>query len=68
MKLTRLALFAAGYIVGARAGRERYGQIVNGLASASRKLEEFSARHPTDHRDGRPGGADRRARSQETPV
>ena len=28
MKLTRVAVFAAGYIIGARAGRERYAQIV----------------------------------------
>lgn len=46
MKLTSVALFACGYVIGARAGRERYAQIVNELANASRRLEEFSARRP----------------------
>ena len=46
MKLIGAAVFAAGYVIGARAGRERYVQIVNGLASASQRLEEFSARRP----------------------
>jgi hypothetical protein len=46
VKLVGAAVFAAGYVIGARAGRERYVQIVNGLASASQRLEEFSARRP----------------------
>ena len=58
MRLVGVAVFAAGYVIGARAGRERYVQIVNGLASASQRLEEFSARRPSDPRDQRPGGAD----------
>ena len=58
MKLVGAAVFAAGYVIGARAGRERYVQIVNGLASASQRLEEFSARRPSDSRDQGPGGAD----------
>jgi hypothetical protein len=44
VKLTRVAVFAVGYVVGAKAGRERYAQIVDGVARASRRLEEFSAR------------------------
>ena len=58
MKLVGAAVFAAGYLIGARAGRERYVQIVNGLASASQKLEAFSARRPSDARNHGPGGAD----------
>jgi hypothetical protein len=68
VKLVGVAVFAAGYVIGARAGRERYVQIVNRLASASQKLEEFSARRPSDRRDHGPGGADGDSRSQETPV
>jgi hypothetical protein len=58
VRLVGAAVFAAGYVIGARAGRERYVQIVNGLATASQKLEEFSARRGSDSRDHGPGGAD----------
>jgi hypothetical protein len=51
VKLTGVAVFAIGYVVGAKAGRERYAQIVDGVARASRRLEEFSARHPPDRQD-----------------
>jgi len=50
VKLTRVAVFAAGYIVGARAGRERYAQIVDVLERASQRLEEFGSRHPPGRR------------------
>ena len=43
MKLTKVALVAAGYVAGARAGRERYAQIVETMARASRRLEAYSA-------------------------
>ena len=58
MRLVGAAVFAAGYLIGARAGRERYVQIVNGLASASQRLEAFSARHPSDARDHGSGDAE----------
>lgn len=45
MKLTSVAIFAAGYVIGTRAGRERYAQIVDAVDRASQRLEEFSARH-----------------------
>ncbi len=48
MKLTSVALFAAGYVIGAKAGRERYAQIIDGAARASQRLEEFSSRRPPD--------------------
>jgi hypothetical protein len=55
VKLARVAVFAVGYLVGARAGRERYAQIVDGVARASQRLEEFSSRHPPARRE--PGSA-----------
>ncbi len=58
MKLVGAAVFAAGYVIGARAGRERYVQIVNGLARASQRLEAFSVGHPSDARDRGAGGAE----------
>ena len=45
MKLTSVAIFAAGYVFGARAGRERYAQIVDAVERASQRLDEFSSRH-----------------------
>ena len=51
MKLTGVAVFAAGYVIGAKAGRERYAQIVDGVAKASQKLEDFSSRHPPSGQD-----------------
>lgn len=50
MKLTGAAVFAAGYVIGARAGRERYAQIIQGMARASQALDEFSARRPPGRR------------------
>ncbi len=46
MKLTQVAFFVAGYVIGAKAGRERYAQIIDGVARASQRLEEFSSRRP----------------------
>ena len=58
MKLTKAVIFAAGYVLGAKAGRERYAQIIAVMEKASQRLEEFSSRHPPDQDDGsgRPGG------------
>ena len=58
MKLTSVAIFAAGYVVGARAGRERYAQIVDAAERASQRLEAFSARHAPDGRREGPRRAD----------
>lgn len=54
MTLTKLAIFAAGYVVGAKAGRERYAQIIDVAGRTSQRLEEFSARHGGDGQDHRP--------------
>jgi hypothetical protein len=59
VKLTQVTLFATGYVIGAKAGRERYAQIIDGMAKASQRLEEFSARHPVD-RQARSTGRARR--------
>jgi hypothetical protein len=55
VKLTKAVIFAAGYILGARAGRERYAQIVALMEKASDQLEEFSSRHPPDRQHDRSG-------------
>ncbi len=51
MRLTTLLMFGAGYVLGTRAGDERYAQIVAVAARTSKRLEEYSARH-------RAGGAE----------
>jgi hypothetical protein len=56
VKLTTVAVFAAGYVMGTKAGRERYVQIIDVVERASQRLEEFSARHPP----GRQGDDSRR--------
>lgn len=68
MKLTTVAVFAAGYIIGAKAGHERYAQIVDVVERASQRLEEFSSRHPPGGRFDQAGRADGGSRSQEAPV
>ncbi len=40
MKLRSLALFGAGYVLGAKAGRERYAQIVEAAQKASQRFDE----------------------------
>ncbi len=41
MKLRSLVLLGAGYVLGARAGRERYAQIVEAAQKASQRADEF---------------------------
>jgi hypothetical protein len=55
--LTKAAVFLLGYVLGTRAGHERYAQFVELADNASRRLEEFSARHPPTRRDDRPRSA-----------
>jgi hypothetical protein len=68
VKLTTLAIFAAGYVLGARAGRERYVEIVEIVERASQRLEEFSARHPPTLEVDGAGRRDRDPRSQGAPL
>lgn len=44
MRLTGLLLFAAGYVLGAKAGHRRYEQIVTAASRAASHLEDKSAR------------------------
>lgn len=51
MKLTTVTVFAAGYLVGARAGRAQITNLVQGASHrlktrATQQLQEFIARHP----------------------
>jgi hypothetical protein len=45
VRLTTLLMFGAGYVMGTRAGHERYAQIVSVADKASKRLEEYGARH-----------------------
>ena len=44
MRLRRLAVFGAGYLLGTRAGRERYDQIVAAAGIASSRLRTYGRR------------------------
>jgi hypothetical protein len=57
-----MALIAAGYVLGAKAGHERYEQITASMEAASQRLEAFSARAAAA-RDGSVGASDGASRS-----
>ncbi len=42
MKVRTFAVFGAGYVLGTKAGRERYGQIIAAAQNAPKRLEEYS--------------------------
>jgi hypothetical protein len=58
MKLTNVVLLALGYVIGAKAGRERYQQIVSGVARASQRLEAFSTHRPARRQEPSSSRAD----------
>jgi hypothetical protein len=62
VRLTTLAVFGAGYVLGTRAGHERYAQIVAAAQRASRRLDEFSESHraPDSGAEARDRGPRRR--------
>ena len=68
MKLASLVIFGAGYVMGTKAGRERYAQIVTVAQAASKRLDEFSARNDADDGDVDLDSGDRDARRQEAAV
>jgi alpha-D-ribose 1-methylphosphonate 5-triphosphate synthase subunit PhnG len=68
VKLTSVAVFAAGYVIGSKAGHERYAQIIDAMAKASQRLEEFSSRRPLGHQDQSATRTDSDSRLQETPI
>jgi hypothetical protein len=43
--LSKLIVFGAGYILGSKAGRERYNQIAAIARQAARRLEGYEARN-----------------------
>lgn len=59
MRLTTVVVFGAGYVMGTKAGRERYAQIVAMAETASKRLDEFSARTHADARSVADGGGNR---------
>jgi hypothetical protein len=61
VKLTTMALMAAGYVLGAKAGHERYEQITAGMEAMSARLEAFSSRTESP-RSGSATGADSASR------
>jgi hypothetical protein len=61
-------MFGAGYVVGARAGRERYAQIVMAARTASKRLEEYSERHRADAGDVTVDEPDRGSRRRQAAV
>lgn len=58
MTLTKVAIFAVGYVIGTRAGHERYAQIVELADRASQRLEAYSERQGTRGGAGRSGCRD----------
>jgi hypothetical protein len=44
VKLRSLAVFGIGYVLGTRAGRERYEQVIEAAQSASKRLEDYSGK------------------------
>ena len=62
MKITTVAIFGVGYVLGTKAGRERYAQIVAASRKASERLEAYSnggrrslGRSGAGQTDGAPG-------------
>ncbi len=43
MMFSTLIVFGAGYVLGSKAGRERYNQIVQIAQEAARRLDEYGA-------------------------
>jgi alpha-D-ribose 1-methylphosphonate 5-triphosphate synthase subunit PhnG len=41
MKLRSLALFGAGYVLGTKAGRERYAQIVDAAKKTAQRFDDL---------------------------
>jgi hypothetical protein len=48
--MTTVVMFGAGYVMGTKAGRERYEQIVTVAEKASKRLDQFSERKQAEAR------------------
>jgi hypothetical protein len=68
VRLTTLVVFGAGYVLGSRAGRERYAQFVTIAEGASKRLEEYSARRRAGADDVSVDEPDRGPRSAKAAV
>jgi hypothetical protein len=44
VKLRSLAVLGVGYVLGTRAGRERYEQVIEAAQSAAKRLEDYSTK------------------------
>jgi hypothetical protein len=55
MKLRSLAVFGVGYLLGAKAGRERYVQIVEAVQRASKQFDEARRQRGKPSRTGSDG-------------
>ena len=66
MKLGTLLMFGAGYVLGSKAGRERYEQICQMAQTASERLEAYSLDHERPRPGAVPGSLDARARRHAT--
>jgi hypothetical protein len=67
VKLTALAVFGAGYVLGSRAGRERYDQLRELARTAAEKFETSGARQRMEAYGGRLEAYSSRARSGHRP-
>lgn len=63
-----MVIFGTGYVLGSRAGRERYAQLVKLAQLASQRLESRVASDPAPAEGIDGNGSDSRAAWRETPV
>ena len=66
MKLITVAIFGIGYVLGAKAGRERYEQIRRLAHNASENFDAAAARQRLEDLAARLDGYSSKARSQRT--
>ena len=68
MKLAGVVIFAVGYVIGARAGSERYAQIVKVAERTSQRLNELSSRRSSDVDDVASDHGEGDSRPQASPL
>ena len=66
MKLLTVAIFGIGYVLGAKAGRERYEQICKLARNASESFDSSAARHRLEALAAQLDGYSSRKQSQRT--
>ncbi len=62
--LSKLLVFGAGYVLGTKAGRERYNQIAAMAQAAAKRLDEYGALNQPRSTAWGASRADRRSRGQ----